>query len=186
MGFELGCCIDILPHRLIINTMKKVAKTKVEFCTFLDSMDSNGRIQLVPIGIAKNAVKKPSLTGWKDLVTEIVLDKGYARGLDGIEEYSHVIIVYWMGQEKECHLKHHPQGRTDIPYGGIFACRCPQRPNRIAISTVMLLSRKKNSIMVEGLDILNDTPILDIKPYTPVYDLVKNARVPTWVNRLIF
>lgn len=166
--------------------MKKVTKTKVEFCTFLDSVDSKGRIQLVPIGKAKNTVKNPMLTGWKDLETELVLDTRYAKGLDGIEDYSHVIIVYWMGQEKECHLKHHPQGRMGVPYGGIFACRCPQRPNRIAISTVKLLSRKKNSIMVKGLDILDDTRILDIKPYTPVYDLVRKARVPEWVKRLIF
>lgn len=166
--------------------MNNMKKPNVEFCTFLDNVDTKGRIQLVPVGKAKNAVKKPTLTGWKDLVTEIVLEKRYAKGLDGIEEYSHVIIVYWMGQEKECHLKHHPQGRMDVPYGGIFACRCPQRPNRIAISTVKLLSRKKNSIVVKGLDILADTPILDIKPYTPAYDLVKKARVPLWVNRLIF
>lgn len=170
----------------MIKQTKKAKKTKVEFCTFQDSMDSNGTIQLVPIGIAKNAVKKPTLSGWKDLITEILLDKRYTKGLDSIEGYSHVIIVYWMGQEKECHLKHHPQGRTDVPYGGIFACRCPQRPNRIAISTVRLLSRKKNSINVSGLDILDGTPILDIKPYTPVYDLVKKARVPAWVNQLVF
>lgn len=166
--------------------MKKVTKTKVEFCTFLDSVDKKGRIQIGPIGIAKNTVKNPTLTGWKNLVTEIVLNKRYAKGLDGIEDYSHVIIVYWMGQEKECHLKHHPQGRADVPYGGIFACRCPQRPNRLAISTVTLLSRKKNSIVVSGLDILDETPILDIKPYTPVYDLVKKAKVPAWANRLVF
>ena len=170
----------------MIKNSKKITKTKVEFCTFLDSVDTSGRIQLVPIGQANNAVKKPALTGWKELVTEIVLDTQYTKGLDGIEDYSHVIIVYWMGQEKECHLKHHPQGRTDVPYGGIFACRCPQRPNRIAISTVKLLSRKKNSIEVEGLDILDNTPILDIKPYTPVYDMVHNTRVPVWVSRLVF
>ncbi len=162
------------------------SKTKVESCKFLDGMDKRGRIQLTPIGKAKNTTKKPVLTGWKNLITEIVLDKRYTKGLDGIEDYSHVIIVYWMGQEKECHLKHHPQGREDVPYGGIFACRCPQRPNRIAISTVKLLSRKRNNIKVKGLDILDGTPILDIKPYTPHYDRVNKARVPAWVNRLIF
>ena len=166
--------------------MTKFTQTKVEFCTFLDGMDKKGRIQLKPIGKAKNTAKKPELVGWKDLITEIVIDKRYAKGLDWIEGYSHVIIVYWMGREKECHLKHHPQGRKDVPYGGIFACRCPQRPNRIAISTVKLLSRKNNSIKVKGLDILDGTPILDIKPYTPHYDEVSRARVPAWVNRLIF
>ncbi len=158
---------------------------KVEFCKFSDGVDKQGRIFLTPIGKAKNTAKKPALTGWKGLITEITVVKRYARGLDGIENYSHVIIVYWMGQEKECHLKHHPQGRKDVPYGGIFACRCPQRPNRIAISTVPLLFRKKNIINVNGLDILDGTPILDIKPYTPAYDRVRKAKVPAWVNRLI-
>src|SRR3989338_9950105 len=162
------------------------SKTKVEFCKFPDFIDKEGSIRLEPIGRAKNTVKKPTLTGWKNLTTEIAVDKRYTKGLDGIEDYSHVIIVYWMGAETECHLKHHPQGRSDVPYGGIFACRCPQRPNRIAISTVKLLSRKNNSIKVKGLDILDGTLILDIKPYTPNYDVVNKARVPAWVGRLVF
>lgn len=159
---------------------------KVEFCKFLDGVDKKGRIYLGPLGKAKNTAKKPALAGWKGLVSEITIDKRYAKGLDGITGYSHVIIVYWLGQEKECHLKHHPQGRKDVPYGGIFSCRCPQRPNRIAISTVKLLSRKNNVIKVKGLDILDGTPVLDIKPYTPVYDRIGKAKIPTWVSRLIF
>ena len=156
------------------------------FCEFLDSQDKNGTITIRPLGLAKNKVHKPTLPGWKDVVTEIVIGKRYAKGLDGIEDYSHVIIVYWMDREAECHLKHHPQGREDIPYVGIFACRCPQRPNKIAISTVELVGRKGNSITVKGLDIVNGTPILDIKPYTPQYDEVKNAKVPDWVSKLVF
>lgn len=156
------------------------------FCAFLDSRDKNGAITIKPLGLAKNKVHKPTLPGWDDVVTEIVIDKKYTKGLDGIEDYSHVIVVYWMDKEKECHLKHHPQGREDIPFIGIFACRCPQRPNRIAISTVPLLDRRKNVLKVKGLDIVNGTPILDIKPYTPQYDRVGKARIPKWVNKLVF
>lgn len=159
---------------------------KTIFCKFLDQREKNGTIKIKPLGKAKNKVSRPMLPGWKEVETEIVIDKKYAKGLDGIKDYSHVIVVYWLDQETECHLKHHPQGRKDLPYGGIFACRCPQRPNRIAISTVKLLSRKNNSIKVTGLDILNGTPILDIKPYTPNYDLISKAAVPAWVNRLVF
>lgn len=159
---------------------------RTDFCTFLDSRDKNGVITIKPLGLAKNQVHKPTLPGWKDVVTEISVDKTYAKGLDGIEDYSHVIIVYWMDKEKECHLKHHPQGREDVPFVGIFACRCPQRPNRIAISTVELLSRRGNSIKVKGLDIIDGTPILDIKPYTPQYDKVEKAKVPDWVSKLVF
>lgn len=159
---------------------------KVEFCQFLGGVDKNGIIKIKPLGKAKNKIKKPMLPGWENVVTEIVINKKYEGGLDGIEDYSHVIVVYWMDKEAECHLRHHPQGRTNVPYVGIFACRCPQRPNPIAISTVKLLSRKGNIIKVKGLDILNDTPVLDIKPYTPQYDQVLKAKVPTWVNKLVF
>lgn len=159
---------------------------KTIFCEFLDSQDKDDTIRIKPLGKAKNGVIKPMLPGWKDVVTEIVIDKKYAKGLDGIEHYSHVIVAYWMDKEKECHLKHHPQGRSDIPYVGIFACRCPQRPNRIAISTVELVSRKRNVLKVLGLDIVNGTPVIDIKPYTPQYDEIKKAKVPDWVNKLVF
>lgn len=159
---------------------------KTVFCDFLDSRDEDGVIKIKPLGKAKNSVEKPTLPGWKDVVSEIVIDKRYVKGLDGIEDYSHVILVYWMDKEKECHLKHHPQGREDIPFVGIFACRCPQRPNRIAISTVKLVERKGNVLVVKGLDIVNGTPILDIKPYTPQYDKVEEAKVPEWVSKLVF
>ncbi|KKS57039.1 MAG: hypothetical protein UV22_C0023G0005 [Parcubacteria group bacterium GW2011_GWA2_42_35] len=159
---------------------------KTIFCKFLDSQSKNGAITIKPIGKARNIVNKPMLPGWKDVVTEIVIDKKYAKGLDGIEDYSHIIVLYWMNKEKECHLKHHPQGKENVPFVGVFACRCPQRPNRIALSTVELLSRKGNKIKVKGLDIINGTPILDLKPYTPQYDKIKKARVPNWVKRLVF
>lgn len=159
---------------------------RVEFCTFLGTQDKSGTIKIKPLGKAKNKIKKPQLPGWKNLVTTITINKRYEKGLDGIEDYSHVIVVYWMDKENECHIKHHPQGKADVPYVGIFACRCPQRPTRIAFSTVPLLSRKRNTITVKGLDIIDGTPILDIKPYTPQYDFVKNAKIPSWVNNLVF
>ena len=158
--------------------------TKVEFCKFLDKQDKNGIIRIKPLGYARNSIKKPTLPGWKDIISEIVVDKKYAKGLDGIEDYSHIIVVYWMDKEKECHLKHYPQGRKDVPYVGIFACRCPQRPNPIGISTTEIISIKDNTIKVKGLDVIDNTPILDIKPYTQQYDSALNAKVPEWVNKL--
>lgn len=157
---------------------------KVEFCRFLGRQGRRGVITLKPIGKAKNGITKPQLSGWDMVTTDLVINKTYAKGLDGIEDYSHLIVLYWLDKEAECHLKHHPQGRADVPYVGIFACRCPQRPNPIALSTVRLLARNGNILTVKGLDILDGTPILDIKPYTPAYDAVEGARVPSWVGRL--
>jgi len=157
-----------------------------EFCKFLGRTNEDGSITIHPLGRAKNSIDKPMLPEWQDVITEIVIKEDYGKGLDGIEEYSHIIVVYWMDKEEKCHLRHRPQGRTDVPFGGIFACRCPQRPNPIAMSTVKLIGRENNILKVKGLDILNNTPILDIKPYWPQYDKVGNAKVPSWVSKLVF
>lgn len=157
-----------------------------EFCKFLGKRNADGTIAANPLGYAKNSIDKPMLPGWKDVITEIIINENYAKGLDGIENYSHIIVVYWMDKEEKCHLRHHPQRRADVPFGGIFACRCPQRPNPIAISTVQLIGRENNILKVKGLDILNTTPIIDIKPYWPQYDKVDNAKVPHWVDKLVF
>lgn len=159
---------------------------RVEFCTFSGRIGKSGVIKLKPIGRARNSVRQPMLSGWDKVTTDLVIRKTYAKGLDGIEDYSHVIVIYWFNKEKRCHLRHHSQGRADVPYVGIFACRCPQRPNPIGISTVPLVKRRGNILTVKGLDILNGTPVLDVKPYWPVYDEVKKAFVPAWVKKLVF
>lgn len=166
---------------------KKQKTLYTEYCSFFGRRTAGGRFVLKPIGTARNDVRKPKLTGWRTLETNLVINRRLAKGLQGLERYSHVIVVYWMDQEKECHLRHHPQNRADVPFVGVFACRCPQRPNPIAISTVRLLGRRGNVVRVKGLDILNGTPILDLKPYTPQYDVVSRpVRVPAWVKRLVF
>jgi tRNA-Thr(GGU) m(6)t(6)A37 methyltransferase TsaA len=143
-------------------------------------------IRISPIGFVKNDVKEPRFGGFAEEVSEIVLDAKFTDALDGIEDYSHVIIVYWMDKVRDHVIKHQPQGNPEVPIVGIFACRCPRRPNPVGITTVKLLGRKGNSITVKGLDVLDGTPVIDIKPYWPQYDKVRNERIPAWVNRLEF
>ncbi len=157
---------------------------EIEYCKFLSRVNKDGTIEIKPLGVAKNEITQSMVSRWDNVVTEIVIDKNYTKGLDGIEDYSHVIVIYWFDKEGECHIKHHPQGNKNAPFVGIFACRCPQRPNPIGISTVKLVERKGNVIKVKGLDILNGTPILDIKPYSPQYDEVKRYKVPDWIYKL--
>ena len=142
------------------------------------------KITLSPIGVVKNKVKKPRFGSFKGEVAEIVLDKKFTDALTGIEDYSHVMIVYWMDKVKDKVITHRPQGNPEVPVVGIFSCRCPQRPNPIAVTTVKLLSRKDNKLRVGGLDIVDGTPIIDIKPYWPVYDEIKGAKIPKWVSKL--
>ena len=121
-------------------------------------------INIKPLGVVKNSVKEPRFGSFADIVSEIIVDEKFTDALNGIEDYSHVIIVYWMDKVKDYVITHRPQGNPDVPVVGVFACRCPQRPNPIAITTVRLMGRKGNKIKVKGLDILDGTPIIDIKP----------------------
>jgi len=139
---------------------------------------------LKQIGIVKNREKK-HFGGWGKVVSDLVIDKKYKDGLKGLRDYSHIIVVYWMHEVKACELRHVPQGKMGlVPEVGIFACRCAQRPNPIGISTVRLTKIKDNVVTVKGLDAVNNTPILDIKPYTPQYDAVLGVRVPDWIKKL--
>ena len=143
-------------------------------------------INLKPIGFVKNNIQEPRFGNFADEISEIIVDKKFAEALKGIEDYSHVIIVYWMNRVKNSVITHRPQGNPNVPIVGIFACRCPQRPNPIAITTVKLIAHEGNKIRVKGLDILDGTPIIDIKPYWPQYDKVENEKIPGWVNKLEF
>lgn len=144
-------------------------------------------IVIKPIGFVKNNVKEQRIGNFTDETSEIILNEEFTEALDGIEDYSHIIVVYFMDKIKEYVLKHQPQANPDVPEVGIFACRCPKRPNPIAITTCLLVKREKNKLFVKGLDTLNNTPIIDIKPYWIQYDKPKEAiKIPDWVNKLKF
>ncbi len=143
-------------------------------------------IRLTPIGYVKNNVKALRFGNFANEISEIIVDEKFAEALNGIDDYSHIIVVYWMDKVKDHVIKHRPQGNPQVPIVGIFACRCPQRPNPIAITTVELVEHKGNKIKVKGLDILDGTPVIDIKPYWPQYDKVENEKIPEWVNKLEF
>src|SRR3989338_8185984 len=106
-------------------------------------------ITLKPIGVVRNNVKVPRFGNFADEVSEVIVDEKFAEALKGIDDYSHVVIVYWMDRVKDYVIQHRPQGNPDVPIVGIFACRCPSRPNPIAITTVKLLSRERNVIRVK-------------------------------------
>lgn len=143
-------------------------------------------IKIKPIGFARNGIKKHRFGGFVDKISEIIVDKRFIHALDGIGAYSHIIVVYWMDKVKKQTLTHRPQGNPGAPVVGIFASRCPGRPNPVALTTVKLIKHKGNSMTVEGLDVLDGTPIIDIKPYWPQYDEAVHAKVPSWVRKLKF
>ena len=142
------------------------------------------QISFKPIGFARNQEAK-HVGGWAGVVTDLVIEEQYQDALLGLNDYSHLVVIYWMHEVNTCELRHVPQGKVGVvPEVGIFACRCTHRPNPMGVSTVKILEIKNNIITVQGLDVINNTPILDIKPYTPQYDSITDIKVPEWINRL--
>jgi len=141
-------------------------------------------ITLKPIGIVRSEVRQPSRQDSKEIVSEIVIDSSLTEALDGLDDFSHIVVLYWMHQavSGEVPLKIHPKGKQGLPLLGLFATRTPNRPNRIGITTVRLLERQGNILKVEGLDAIDGTPVIDIKPYIPGNDSVTNTKVPPWIT----
>jgi tRNA-Thr(GGU) m(6)t(6)A37 methyltransferase TsaA len=117
----------------------------------------------------------------RDIVAEIVVREDLAEALTGIEEWSHLIILFWMDQlvGKPVPLTTHPRHRTDLPEVGVFSARGPERPNPIGLAVVELLKRHENILTVKALDAYDGTPVLDIKPYD-AFDAITELRAPQW------
>jgi tRNA (adenine37-N6)-methyltransferase len=140
------------------------------------------------IGVVRNDVREPTDEGWGRVVSEIVLDETFAAGLDGIEDFSHVLILYWMHRAAEAEpvrMRRRPQGRADMPEVGIFAQRARHRPNPLGVTAVPLLRRDGSRLVVQGLDAIDGTPVIDIKPDVPQFDAVDAPRAPEWIRRLM-
>jgi tRNA-Thr(GGU) m(6)t(6)A37 methyltransferase TsaA len=141
-------------------------------------------ITLKAIGIVRNEVRQApgAKYNWQSVTSEIVIDNSLNESLDNLNEFSHIIVIYWMHQSVgPAPKKVHPMGRPELPLLGVFATRSPDRPNPIGKTTVRLLQRQGNILRVEGLDAIDGTPVLDIKPYIPGYDSVAHAKAPSWV-----
>ncbi len=98
----------------------------------------------------------------------IELNKELTLGLQDLEGFSHIILLYYFHQSKGYDLLVTPF--LDTEKHGIFSTRAPKRPNQIGFSVVRLLGIKKNILFIENVDILDKTPLLDIKPYIPEFD----------------
>ena len=105
----------------------------------------------------------------------------YAEGLQDLETFSHVILIYALHRSNGYALRVKPY-LDDVAHG-LFATRYPGRPNPIGLSIVHLLSRRENLLEVEGIDVLDGTPLLDIKPYVPDFDSRADARAGWYDSR---
>ena len=136
-------------------------------------------INIKPIGIIYTPYKEvkgiPCQAYKSQKQGRVKVYKQFAEGLDDIEGFSHIILVYYLHKASGYKLKAKPF-LDDIPHG-IFAIRGPYRPNHIGISTVKLLKRRGRELIVKGMDMVNGTPLLDIKPYVPTFDQRSKVRI---------
>jgi tRNA-Thr(GGU) m(6)t(6)A37 methyltransferase TsaA len=148
------------------------------------------KVTLDPIGIVHSPIHEPLDDVWGGLTARIELDPSRfsADSLVGLDAFSHVEIVFVFDRvaDDEIHLgARHPRGRTDWPKIGIFAQRGKNRPNRIGITICRLLSVHDLTIEVEGLDAIDGTPVLDIKPYLREFAPRGEIHQPGWATELM-
>ena len=143
-------------------------------------------MKVKPIGIIHSVFKTVKETPIQPSRTkatgEIEIFREYEEGLEDIDCFSHIILIYWFHKSKGYSLKVKPF--LDTQLRGLFATRAPRRPNQIGLSVVRLLQRKENILYVRGIDVLDGTPLLDIKPYVPEFGPREKIRIG-WLKRKI-
>ena len=150
----------------------------------------NNMPELNPIGHVANPVREAVDDVWGGVISRIDLDDSRFTPdcLTGLDEFSHLEIVFLFHRVEEGEIAtgaRHPRGRKDWPLTGIFAQRAKSRPNRLGVTTCRLVSVQGLSITVEGLDAIDGTPVLDIKPYMKEFGPRGSVRQPTWSTELM-
>ncbi|WDP90822.1 MAG: tRNA (N6-threonylcarbamoyladenosine(37)-N6)-methyltransferase TrmO [Desulfobacter sp.] len=137
-------------------------------------------------GISRENIKKEHHK-IHDMVSEIHVFESSTRRLKGVEAFSHILVIYWphlIAEEKRDLEQVHPMGRKDIEKQGIFATCSPARPNPVLVSAVRLVERKGNVLVVKGFEAVDNSPVIDIKPYSPHYMLVEDLTLPEWMENI--
>lgn len=166
-----------------------------------------GEIRLHPVGVIRNSIKEQMIKSdangielqerlkqvreklkiIRNMISELIIDPSLEGILDGIEEYSHIFVLYWAHEiphESRKLKKVHPMGRKDIPLKGIFATCSPARPNPILLTAVKLIERNGNILKVQGLEAIDGSPVIDVKPYVQSYHAAENPKVPEWIEKI--
>lgn len=159
------------------------------------------------VGIIRNEIKEPFLTaGDSDIkiqgeidavraeiresyqmISDIIINEDIVDILSGIEEYSHLVVIYWahkVPDQSRLLTQVHPMGRKEAPLSGIFCTCSPARPNPVLMCVVRLCSREENILRVKGLDAVDGSPVIDIKPYVKEFYPQKEVYVPEWMQQL--
>jgi tRNA-Thr(GGU) m(6)t(6)A37 methyltransferase TsaA len=135
-------------------------------------MEDRYSLELRPIGIIhspfKDTGKSPYQGCKSDEISQIEVFEEFEEGLKDIEGFSHIVVIYWFNKSLGYHLL--VKTPWDDRLHGLFTTRSPHRPCPLGLTVVELIGREKNILRVKGLDAIDGTPLLDIKPYVPSID----------------
>ncbi|RZB29988.1 MAG: hypothetical protein SRB1_02268 [Desulfobacteraceae bacterium Eth-SRB1] len=142
-------------------------------------------MKILPIGFIEtpfnDSVGMPIQPSGAELVKgRIIVDEAYEQGLTDVEGFSHLILLYYFHRSKGYDLMVKPF--LDDQQRGLFSTRAPRRPNPIGISIVRLLSRSGRILTIQGIDVVSGTPLIDIKPYVPKFD-IKDVTASGWLEK---
>lgn len=123
------------------------------------------QITFKPIGYVENSFDDPaSPDEIRAVESRITLDPDLTDGLAGVEAGQQIMVIFYFHRAEGYDLRQHPRGDVSRPKRGVFALCSPRRPNRIGVSVVDLIAIDGNTLRVRGLDAINGTPVLDLKP----------------------
>jgi tRNA-Thr(GGU) m(6)t(6)A37 methyltransferase TsaA len=149
----------------------------------------HAEVLVLPVAQVRGGRSRPDDDSWDSEVAEIVLDDRFGpEALAGLADFSHIEVIFHFDRVREDQIvsgARHPRGRNEWPLVGIFSQRGKNRPNRLGVSICRLLSVKDRTLKVRGLDAIDGTPVLDIKPvikgFLPRGEIVE----PAWTRELM-
>jgi tRNA-Thr(GGU) m(6)t(6)A37 methyltransferase TsaA len=155
-----------------------------------ETTDWRAELRIRPIGVVRSSRNELTDDYWGAVTSLIEFDSSRLseESILGLEDFSHLEVIYFLHQVNDDEVEtgaRHPRNRTDWPRVGILAQRAKRRPNRIGISRCELLSVAGLHLTVRGLDAVNGTPVLDVKPYFREFAPRSAVRQPEWVAELM-
>jgi len=146
------------------------------------------KISIEPVAYVTNARREAIDDNWSEIPSSITLaDSIPSEAFAGIEQFSHLEIIFYFDKVDESDVVYsgRPRGNPNYPVTGIFAQRKKDRPNKIGLCTVELLTHEDRTITVKNLDAIDGTPVLDIKPVFKSFLPQKEIMEPDWVSDLM-
>lgn len=142
-----------------------------------------------PIAVVDNQRTEIQDDNWGEIISIIRLNEDLSEeSIKGIEEFSHLEILFYFHKVSDDKIQYearHPRNNKEWPEVGIFAQRGKNRPNRLGSTIVELVERKQNELIVKGLDAIQETPVIDIKPVMKEFLPKSEVKQPKWSNSIM-